>query len=111
MSGIFIGNFYHDLPQKTFDKNGNRQIISYYCFGPIEIFVYGINYKNEYYFEHTYSLSFGDYELKTYKKIITKEEMIKAIDEEIKLCENHKAYDISNELKIEKEIIENNLGE
>jgi len=106
MNGILIGNFYHFMPSDVVDKDGKRAIIKYYCFGPIEVIIYGITSVNEYYFDYTYPEFFGDAELEHEYKIITKKEMIKIIDSEIELCERNGGINISKALRNEKKLIE-----
>ncbi|WPC41172.1 hypothetical protein [Clostridium sp. JS66] len=106
MKGIFIGNFYHCMPAKTPDDDGKRAIINYYCFGPIEVVIYGVTSTNEYYFDYTYPELWGDAELEHEYNIITKEKMLKVIDEEIELCERNGGTDIAKALRSEKKLIE-----
>ena len=94
------------MPSYEADKVGKRAIINYYSFGPIEAIIYGITSANEYYFDYTYPESFGDAELEHYYKIITKEEMLKVINNEIELCERNGGINIAIALKNEKKLIE-----
>ena len=106
MNGIFIGNFYHCMPSEMFDKDGKRTIINYYCFGPIEVVKYGVTSINEYYFDYIYPEFWGDDELEYEDNIITKKEMLNAIDREIELCERNGAINIVKALIGEKKLIE-----
>ncbi|WP_243124421.1 hypothetical protein [Clostridium sp. AWRP] len=85
--------------------NGKRAIIDYSCFGPIEVIIYGVTSMNEYYFDHTYPELWGDAELEHEYNIITKEEMLNAIDSEIGLCERNGATNIAKALRSEKKLI------
>ncbi|MCT4544615.1 MAG: hypothetical protein N4A63_13825 [Vallitalea sp.] len=106
MNGIFIGDFYHCMPSEMADKDGKRAIINYYCFGPIEVVIYGVTLENKYYFDYTYPEVWGDGELEHEYNIITKKEMLKAIDSEIELCERNGGTNIAKTLRSEKKLIE-----
>lgn len=106
MNGIFIGNIYHRIPANTKDEEGNRYIIINLCFGPIESTVYGITKENEYYKEDTFPACFGDDELEHEYRIISKSEMLEAINSEIKFCELNGVNAIVEALKLEKVKIE-----
>lgn len=94
-----IGDFYHFLPSDVANNEGSREIISYSCFGPIEVVIYGITSDNEYYLDHTYPELYGDAELEHIYRIISKKELLMAIDSEIALCQHNGVNDIATALK------------
>lgn len=106
MKGIFVENIYHKMPADTADEEGNRDIISNLCFGPIESTIYGITKDNKYYKENTFPACFGDDELDHEYRIISKSEMLEAIKNEIQFCEANGADIIAEALKLEKAKIE-----
>ena len=104
MNGIWIKNFYHCMPAKTLNKNGERAIIRYYCFGPIEAFEYGITQNGDYYLKYTYA-PLGEDEIECDYKIISAEKMLAVINQEILLCENNGGSHIAEALKTEKDLL------
>jgi hypothetical protein len=106
MNQIFIGKFCHSMPANSVDKEGNRAIIFKYCFGPIESTIYGITKDNHYYMDYTFPIGLGEDELEHDYRIISKLEMLKAIYNEIELCERNGGYAIAEALKSEKAKIE-----
>lgn len=106
MNQIYIGNICHCMPANSTDKEGNRDIIIKLCFGPIESIVYGITKDNKYYMDFTFPVGFGDGELEHDYRMISKLEMLEAIDNEIGLCELNGGNAIVEALKFEKAKIE-----
>ncbi|OVE69044.1 hypothetical protein CCS79_08955 [Clostridium diolis] len=106
MKEIFIGNIYHKMPANETDEHGNRDIIINLCFGPIEATIYGITKDNQYYKDDTFPACLGDDELENEYRIISKSEMLEAINSEIRVCELNGGNAIAEALKLEREKIE-----
>lgn len=103
MNGIWIKNFYHCMPAKIPNENGERPIIRYHCFGPIEALEYGITQNGDYYLKYTYAL-LGEDELECDYQIISGEKMLAAVNQEILLCERNGGSHIAEALKSEKNL-------
>ncbi|NRU38512.1 hypothetical protein BJV39_002607 [Clostridium beijerinckii] len=109
MKGIFIGNIYNKIPANETDEHGNRDIIINLCFGPIEATIYGITKDNKYYKDSTFPACLGDDELENEYRIISKSEILEAINSEIRVCELNGGNAIAEALKLEREKIERRL--
>ena len=94
------------MPANSTDKEGNRDIIIKICFGPIESTAYGITKDNKYYKDYTFPVGLGDDELENDYRMISKLEMLEAINNEIELCELNRGNPIAEALKLEKAKIE-----
>ena len=80
--------FFYTKPQLEPDADGNIVIISKASVGPIESVCYGINKAGEYYFRWVYPEFWpGDEELETEYRIIAEDEMIKAVKNELSVCQ------------------------
>ena len=77
--------FYYDMPSFNPDKEGNIIFLHKYSMAPIESFKYGISKDNQYFLEWEYPV-FGDDELENDYRIISSDRLIKALNNEIKVC-------------------------
>ncbi|MGN0396008.1 MAG: hypothetical protein ACI4EF_11645 [Coprococcus sp.] len=76
---LWLGPFLCNPPTLEADKDGNKVIIRRLCFGPLEVYEWGLNEKGEPY--EKYEWCENDlYEDDNYSKVITREEFIKEID-------------------------------
>lgn len=100
--------FFYKKPDFIPDEEGNRVIINKCCVGPIEAVIYGITKDNRYYCDWTYPEFYpGDDELERDYRIITKNDMIRALDFEINICRKKGNIEMADEYINAKSIIEN----
>ncbi len=85
---VFIGNWYYTKPDLIPNKNGDIVIIKRVSFGPLEAYEWGIDVNNTPY--ELYKWAENDfYEDESYRKNITREELINQILSVILLFEEN----------------------
>ncbi len=93
-----MGKFFYKDPCFQYNSKGNMEIIYKYCYGPIEVLIYGITKKKEFYF--------GDSELEREYKIISKERLLEAVNIEIAACEKEENNELAEKYRLAVEMIE-----
>lgn len=103
-----MGEFFYRDPNFEPNEDGNREIISKCCVGPIEVIIYDITKENEYYLDWTFPVNYpGDEELERNYKIISKDEMLGALNFEIEICKKDGNIEMADKYIQAKKIIEN----
>ncbi|EKQ51443.1 MULTISPECIES: hypothetical protein [unclassified Clostridium] len=103
-----MAEFLYRDPSFDPDENGNRVIINKRCVGPIEVIIYGITKENEYYLDWTFPECYpDDDELERDYKIISRDEMIEALDIEIETCKRNGNIVMTDKYIQAKKITEN----
>lgn len=104
MDGFWTANFYHN--HATQPKQEHKTIFfSCSCFGPLENLTYGICDDGTYYCEHTASNDFDESDLQCEIQYLQKQEMLKILEQEIKLCKTyHKTQFLPRLQEIQQEI-------
>lgn len=101
-----MAKFLYRDPNFEPDKDGNRVIINKYCVGPIEVIIYGITKENEYYLDWTFPEFYpGDAELERDYRIISRGEMLNALDIEIETCKKDGNIEMKDKYIQAKKII------
>ena len=103
MKHFFDGIWNHMPPKQKFDQEGNRGIIINVCFGPLETLTYGVTKENKYYWK--YEILEPEIFADVFFKYIDKQEMLKAMEEEIQSCKEHHAEELITLLEKEKQKI------
>lgn len=102
-----MAEFIYRDPNFEPDEDGNRVIINKRCVGPIEVIIYGITKENEYYFDWTFPECYpDDDELERDYKVISRDDMLEALDIEIEACKKHGNIIMAGKYINAKEIIE-----
>jgi len=100
--------FFYNNPCFEYNSDGNMEIIHKYSVGPIEVLIYGITQNKEFYFDWTFPEFYpDDSELVRDYRIISKERMLKAINEEIETCKKNKNFEMAEKYINAKKYIEN----
>lgn len=86
MDRFWVGEWLHIIYRENAGGKGKRPIICHLCFGPLETREYGITDSSFYFEEHIIEgIGEGDRDF----RIIGKEEFLKAVNGEIRLCEKY----------------------
>lgn len=102
-----MGKFFYKDPCFQYNNKGNMEIIYKYCYGPIEVLIYGITKKKEFYFDWTFPECYpGDSELEREYKIISKERFLEAVNIEIAACEKEGNNELAEKYRLAVEMIE-----
>ena len=99
-----MNRFFYDIPTLEPDEKGNIEVIHKYSVGPIESLTYGITKNKEFYFEWLYPI-FGDEELETDYRIISKERILKVLELEIAECKKNENVKLVEKYEEAKKII------
>lgn len=103
-----MAEFLYRDPNFEPDEDGNRVIINKRCVGPIEVIIYGITKENEYYLDWTFPECYpDDDELERDYKIISRDEMLEALEIEIETCKKDGNIEMADKYIQAKKIIEN----
>ncbi len=102
MKSFFSGEICHHPPKETFDENGRRDIILRSRLAPLETESYGELKTGGYYHEMR---DIEPFDIVDYVKIDWRE-MVRAIEEEMKICIDYRRHDIAALLQAKKERIE-----
>ena len=103
-----MAEFLYIDPNFEPDEDGNRVIVNKRCVGPIEVIIYGITKDNEYYFDWTFPECYpDDDELERDYKIISRDEMLEALDIEIETCRKDGNIEIVDKYIQAKKLIKN----
>lgn len=98
-TGVFIGSWHYGKPNLLPNKNGDIVLVHRYSFGPVETWEWGIDKDGSYYEDYKW-LENDLYEEENYREIITKEQMLKVIDDFQKMFNSHKLKEYVKEYDI-----------